>query len=91
MIQIFYPGINLLIKTLIGILINAIDTNISFDLKEDFAYHRAMHYVGLDLNKLSNTCEKAIFIKNIFELAKPLWKVESWKSLKSEVESFSET
>jgi hypothetical protein len=83
-------GYQFMTKTLIGSLINAIDSNSSFELEEDFAFHRAMHYVGLELNKMLNTCEKAIFVKNIFELAKPIWRTKSWNELKKKTKDFSQ-
>lgn len=83
-------GYQFMIKTLIATLISAIDSNISLGLNEDFTYHRAMRFVGFKPSELPNTCEKAIFIKNIFELAKPLWRARSWRELEGKSVKFIE-
>lgn len=39
----------------------------SFDLDEDYILYRAK-FVGIEINNVPNTCEKIIFVKNIWKL-----------------------
>jgi len=82
-------GYKFMVKTLIGMFIRSICDNISFNIEEDFVFHRAIRYVGLEIDAIPNTCPKAIFIKNIYELAKPIWKAKNWDELTKEAKTFS--
>jgi hypothetical protein len=86
-----FEGYRFMLKTLIGTLIESINSNSSFNLKEDFVFHRAMRYADVKIDKLPITCEKAIFIKNLYEMAKPLWKSQTWDETERNGDIFSKS
>ena len=61
-------------------LIDTIILENSFGIEEDYVFYRA-RFVGIDINDIPNTCEKIIFIKNIWEKTKKIRNSTSWDEI----------
>lgn len=83
-----FLGYKLLLSTLLRILAHDIEDNISLRLSEDDIFTRA-RFRGITINKLPNTCDKTIFIKNLFNHSNKLFASNDWHSLKTAMAEFS--
>lgn len=60
-------------RSLIGHIIN----NISMELDEDVTFKRAT-FEGVNIEDIPQSCEKAVFTKNLWEKFKPIKKAKNW-------------
>ncbi|NQE45428.1 hypothetical protein C5S31_05345 [ANME-1 cluster archaeon GoMg2] len=77
--QIF-DGYKFFIDVCVRGFINSIIYGTSLDLEEDFTFFRA-RFVGVELEDIPNTCEKTIFIKNVWNLTKTIRKANGWEEI----------
>lgn len=70
------------VEVLINDLIESFCLSSAFDLEEDHVYSRA-RFVGVYIDDIPNTCEKVIFIKNIWNKFRLIEKQSSWKTTKN--------
>lgn len=70
-------------------IINSVIYEDSLNLNEDFTFFRA-RFVGVGLEDLPNTCEKTVFIKNIWPLSRQVKKAKNWKELNNVIENINE-
>ena len=77
--QIF-GGYKFFIDVCVRGFINLIIYGTSLDLEEDFTFFRA-RFVGVELDDIPNTCEKTIFIKNVWNLTKTIRKANGWEEI----------
>ncbi len=77
--QIF-EGYKFFIDVCVRGFINSIIYGTSLDLEEDFTFFRA-RFVGVELDDIPNTCEKTIFIKNVWNLTKTIRKANGWDEI----------
>lgn len=82
-------GYKFFIESSIRTLINALIYNSSLDIKEDFIFYRA-RFTGVELNKIPNTCEKIILIRNINNKLKLIKRAKNEKELISAIKQFKE-
>lgn len=75
-----FEGYRFFIDSCIRGLLYKIYTDDSLELNEDYTLYRA-HYVGVPIDEIPNTCEKIIFIKNIWQLTKNIRKSRNWDEL----------
>ncbi|AKB24487.1 hypothetical protein MSMTP_1018 [Methanosarcina sp. MTP4] len=61
-------------------LIDTIILENSLDVEEDFTFVRA-RFVGIDIYDIPNTCEKTIFMKNVWEKTKRIRNSTSWEEI----------
>lgn len=80
-------GYKFLLLTSLKCLINGIVQDRSLELAEDYVFFRA-DFVGIPLRDIPNTCEKTIFIKNIWNLSRGIRKSQNWKELEVSLEDF---
>ena len=77
--QIF-EGYKFFIDVCVRGFINSVIYGTSLDLEEDFTFFRA-RFVGVELDDIPNTCEKTIFIKNVWNLTKTIRKAKGWEEI----------
>lgn len=65
-------------------LIDTIILENSFDIEEDYIFYRA-RFVGINIDDIPNTCEKAIFVKNIWEKTKKIRNSTSWDEITASI------
>ncbi|MBA2864416.1 hypothetical protein [Methanococcus maripaludis] len=70
------PGYRLFITTGLRSFMEAIFGDSNLNLKEDYVAHR-LRYVDIDFKDIPNSCEKIIFLKNIWNLSKSIRKATS--------------
>jgi hypothetical protein len=76
-----FDGYKFFLITSLKCFINAIVKDETLGLKEDYTFFRA-NFVGEMLGDIPNTCEKIIFIKNVWTLSRKIRKSRNWKELK---------
>lgn len=76
-----FEGYKFFLQTVVRSLIYAIELDVSLDIQEDYAFHRA-RFKGINVEEIPNTCEKIIFIKNIWNLTRSLRKAKDWNEFK---------
>jgi hypothetical protein len=84
-----FDGYKFFLESAIRTFLQAIIYNSSLDVKEDFVFFR-VRFVGVELNKIPNTCEKIILIKNINEKLRIIKKAKSWEEIKEALSQFKE-
>ena len=77
-------GYRFFVTTVVGFLIHAIEENISLELQEDSIFSRAK-FKGVPIEDVPNTCEKTIFIKNVWNLSRSIRRAKNWESVKESV------
>ncbi|MGB7533932.1 MAG: hypothetical protein WA977_13320 [Halobacteriota archaeon] len=77
--QIF-DGYKFFLDTCIRGFVDSIILDTSLDLDEDFTFFRA-RFVGTKIEDIPNTCEKTIFIKNVWNLTKTIRKAQGWEEI----------
>ena len=76
------PGYILAFNTLFRMLTSELERNVSLGLTSDDFFDRAT-FTGISINKLPNTCEKTILIKNLQYYFKDVGHSNSWDSLET--------
>jgi hypothetical protein len=79
-------GYKFFLETIIRILIATIESDTALEIEEDYTFFRAV-FKGIALEDIPNTCEKTIFIKNIWNLIKPLRKSTNWEEIKKSIKN----
>lgn len=74
------PGYKLVFNTLFRMLTSELERNISLGLTSDDIFDRAT-FRGISINKLPNTCEKAVLIRNLQYYFNDVISSNSWDSL----------
>jgi len=82
-------GYRFFVTTVFRCLIGQIELDSSLGLEEDYTFFRA-RFKGVPIQDVPNTCEKTIFIKNLWKISKSLRKAKSWKDVKSNVSNLKE-
>ncbi len=59
--------------------------NISLQLSQDFIFYRA-NFRGIEIQKLPNTCEKIILLKNIRKKLKPVLSCKNWEQITYQIQ-----
>lgn len=77
-----FEGYKLFLMTIFKCLINSILEDESLQLEEDEVLFRA-NFVGVPLYEIPNTCEKTIFIKNIWKFAESIIVSKKWEEIDS--------
>ncbi|MEM4358293.1 MAG: hypothetical protein QW244_03025 [Candidatus Pacearchaeota archaeon] len=83
-----FDGYKFFLESAIRTFLNTLIYNSSLGIDEDFVFYRA-RFVGVELNKIPNTCEKTILIKNINEKLKLIKKSKNYEELKSAIIQFN--
>ena len=84
-----FEGYKFFLDVCIRGFINSVIYESSFNLEEDFTFFRA-RFVGIELDDIPNTCEKTIFIKNVWNLTKKMRKAKQWEDLNEAVKIVNE-
>ncbi len=84
----YFEGHKLFIESLLRTLLRIVSYNSSLGLTEDQIYVRARH-CGIPLNKVPNTCEKIILIKNLELLIRKIRKskLSDFEKISKELET----
>ena len=80
--QDIFNGYKFFLESAIRTFLHIIIYDSSLGIKEDFVFYRA-RFVGVELSKIPNTCEKTVLIKNVAEQLKLIKKSKNDKELKS--------
>jgi len=75
-----FEGYRFLVVTVLRCLIESIALDRSLGLKEDYVFYRA-GFEGVVLEDTPNTCEKTIFLKNIWALGRRVRRAKNWGEL----------
>lgn len=59
-----------------------------FDIKDDFLFKCAMGKSSYPIDKLPNTCERTIFLKNIYKYFKPVLRAKSINGIENKLQLF---
>ena len=81
-----FTGYKFFLDVCIRGFINSAIYESSLNLEEDFTFFRA-RFVGIELDDIPNTCEKTIFIKNIWNLTTKIRKAKRWDDLNEAVKT----
>jgi len=84
-----YAGYRLLFDTLLRMLASEIESDTSLGLSEDDLFARA-RFRGVSVGKLTNSCEKAIVIKNLLKHADVVRSSDGWDAFSDNARVFSE-
>ena len=76
----YLPGYMLVFNTLFRMLAGELERNISLGLTSDEVFDRAT-FKGISINKLPNTCEKTVLIKNLRYYYQELNRSSNWDTL----------
>lgn len=82
------PGYKLVFNTLFRMLTSELERNISLGLTSDDIFDRAT-FRGISINKLPNTCEKAVLIRNLQYYFNDVISSNSWGSLETAMQRLS--
>ncbi len=82
------PGYKLVFNTLFRMLTSELERNISLGLTSDDIFDRAT-FKGISINKLPNTCEKALLIRNLQYYFNDVISSNSWASLETAMQRLS--
>jgi hypothetical protein len=83
----FFEGYKFFLITSLRSFITSIINDSTLELEEDYTFFRAAHFANLLLEDVPNTCEKAIFIKNIWNLSRGMRKSRNWVELQSNLKN----
>ncbi len=78
--NMYFSGYKLLFNTLFRMLVSELERNQSLNLSSDDMFERATFH-GISVDKLQNTCEKTILVKNLKSYFKEVINSENWSSL----------
>lgn len=79
-------GYNFFVEVVTNDLIESFCLSSALDLEEDLIYSRA-RFVGVYIDDIPNTCEKTVFIKNIWNKLRLIEGLSSWRKIKNYWES----
>jgi len=82
------PGYILIFNTLFRMLTSELERNVSLGLTSDDVFDRAT-FRGISINKLPNTCEKTVLIRNLQYYFKDVIHSNSWDSLEAAMQRLS--
>jgi hypothetical protein len=82
------PGYILVFNTLFRMLTSQLERNNSLGLTSDDVFDRAT-FKGISVNKLPNTCEKTVLIRNLQYYFKDVIHANSWDSLETAMQRLS--
>jgi len=80
----FLSGYKFFLNTVIRCLIGQIEADYSLGLKKDYTFLSAI-FKSIPIKDIPNTCEKIIFIKNIWKSMRTLRKAGNWDDLKKSI------
>ena len=83
------PGYKLLFNTLFRMLILELERNTSLGLTSDDIFDRAS-FKGISVNKLPNTCEKVLLIKNLQSYFNNVMDSNNWAGLEAAMHKLSD-
>jgi len=81
-------GYKLVFNTLFRMLTSELERNISLGLTSDDIFNRAT-FRGISINRLPNTCEKAVLIRNLQYYFNDVISSNSWASLETAMQRLS--
>lgn len=84
-----FDGYVFFLNTCVRGLIDTIILENSFSIEEDYIFYRA-RFVGINIDDIPNTCEKTIFIKNIWEKTKKTRNSTSWDEITASIKDIVE-
>jgi hypothetical protein len=84
-----FDGYKFTIEILVGMLCDQIATNQSLHLSEDDLFSRA-RFAGISYDKLPNSCDKSILIRNIRLNASKMLEANTWETLAVSYSHFRE-
>ena len=82
------PGYKLVFNTLFRMLTSELERNTSLGFTSDDIFDRAT-FRGISINKLPNTCEKAVLIRNLQYYYNDVISSNSWASLETSMQRLS--
>jgi len=82
-----FEGYKFTFNVLARRLHNEIGTNMSLGLYEDIVFSRAS-FAGIPLNKVPNSCEKTILLKNMHKAVRKVLRSSTWEGLETSVAQF---
>jgi len=82
------PGYKLVFDTLFRMLTSELERNTSLGLTSDDVFDRAT-FRGISINKLPNTCDKAILIRNLQHYFNDVIRSNSWASFETAMQRVS--
>ena len=85
-----FEGYKFAFNVLARRLHNEIGTNMSLGLYEDILFSRAS-FAGIPLNKIPNSCEKTILLKNMHKAARDVLKSPNWEEFETAMAQFENT
>lgn len=77
-----FEGYKFFLTTSSKCLLQSIIHDTSLGLKDDYVFFRA-NFIGLPIKDIPNTCEKTIFIKNLWNIFAKISKARNWNELES--------
>jgi len=82
-----FVGYKFFLEACVRGFIHSIIYSDSLDLEEDFVFFRA-RFVGVTLEDIPTTCEKTIFIKNIWNLSRGIREAREWEDMARSIKDF---
>jgi len=80
-----FKGYRLMIRAIQrAVLHNLAEEPNYLDLENNFTFYRA-RFNGTPLQKISDSCDAIVFIKNLHYLFQSCWKAESWQDMKTKL------
>jgi len=83
-----FDGYKFFLESAIRTFLQTIMYDSSLSIKEDFVFYRAT-FVGVELNKIPDTCEKTILLKNINKKLRIVKKAKNWQEIKEALNQFN--
>lgn len=80
--ELIFEGYKFFLLTSLNCLIDSIIFDNSLELEEDYIFYRA-RFVGIPVEEIPNTCEKIIFIKNIWSFNRQIRKSSNWMEIQN--------
>lgn len=74
-------GYKLFLIAAFKFVLHAVATDYALGLKEDDVLFRVIYYVDVNLEDVPHTCEKTVFLKNIWNLSRKIRRAKSWDEL----------
>jgi predicted CopG family antitoxin len=74
-------GYKLFLIAAFKFVLHAVATDFALVLKEDDVLFRVTYFVEVNLEDVPHTCEKTVFLKNIWNLSRKIRRAKSWDEL----------
>lgn len=84
----YWMAISFFLNVHFAVFFSGVSLEDSFDIKDDFLLNRAIGVATYPINNLPNTCERIIFLKNIYSQFKPVLHSKSIEEAESSIENF---